>query len=296
MNPDILYQYLARDRAFRELQSQLELNLFIHFVSSSQSCPSSPCFLLRWCYLSPVVFQPGGPSRTSYLRVHLYLDQIALTPMYVTQVIYLQHFRFCTCVSWLNPVLCNQGALVLGAYSPDAVKSINPLLHSFPFAILQVQAALGLGDDGLVQFAHGYVIHLLQDYVGHHAGGFLNPKEDHPLEFACDAQLWSTRPSGFSLHRASEAVTTFFSSATAQYAKLVNNSALYVDPAAAASAWSKFGLLMDAEVVAVNFDFAFQRDILRYDVCNATTVPAALANLQLAQAWTDTAAARYALA
>ncbi len=121
--------------------------------------------------------------------------------------------------------------------------------------------------------------------MGHHANGFLNPAEDHPLEFAVDANLWKSKPSGFAVHTASAAMFNFFAATTQAYAVAVNNSALAISVAVATSAWSSFNDLMVAETVAILPYFWFQKDLLKDDFCRATTVPEALANLARAQDW-----------
>ena len=204
----------------------------------------------------------------------------------------------------VSPVNCTSpdGSLVLGAYAPDAIKPVQPALHSFAFGIFQLQRAFQqaamqpiLSTDAFdpVAYAHGYLVHLLQDFVGHHPGGFLNPAQDHPLEFAVDARSWKLRPAGFHLKSASPALATFVSGASGAYATAVNQSGLALGVDAVSHAFTKFGLVMDAEVVAATLDFTYEKDIFQYDVCHARDVAEALANLALARAWMQNAVAQY---
>ena len=68
-----------------------------------------------------------------------------------------------------------------GASAPDAFKRIAPHLHSLQFAAHLYEAAVHDGGDNEVAFALGFGCHLCHDMVGHHAAGFLNPQEDHPV-------------------------------------------------------------------------------------------------------------------
>ena len=113
---------------------------------------------------------------------------------------------------------------------------------------------------------------------------FLNPLEDHPLELAVDALEWKSRPTGFSVHTASDAAYAFVANATAAW-----NASLAITAAQAAQQWQQFGLFILAEQAIISLDSTFQNDIIKYDVCNATDWTHAQANLFLAQKWAQTA-------
>jgi hypothetical protein len=142
-------------------------------------------------------------------------------------------------------------------------------------------------------YSMGYIAHLLQDYVGHHTNGFLNPNHDHALEFAVDALVWKQRSPGFKIHNPDQNAYLFVANATLQYSIAKNQSALYVTADTAQSLWSKFKLLMSAELLAIDLDFSFENDIFKYDVCNASSVQSAMINLQAAQNWMHMAVAEF---
>lgn len=188
------------------------------------------------------------------------------------------------------------GSFVLGGFSPDAFKKAHPTLHSFEYAAFQLEYAMNntistseksssaVAFDA-VTFSKGFAAHLLQDYVGHHSNGFLNPKEDHPLELSVDALMWSSRSSGFQLHTADTAAFEFFSNATQAFALFKNDSTLHLTPSQASFSWEAFDALMISELVIISLDFTYKQDILKYDVCGAKTVDEALANFNYADSW-----------
>ena len=106
---------------------------------------------------------------------------------------------------------------------PDAFKYTRDWMHTFEYAAFQVERAAvwsynqnnvhtnktavdGQDDDASFlgwnssmefihtdvtkAFSYGYLLHLLEDYVGHHTGGYLNPKKDHRLEFDVDTLFY----------------------------------------------------------------------------------------------------------
>ena len=176
---------------------------------------------------------------------------------------------------------------MLGAFSPDAFKQAHRFIHSFEYAAAQFEFARHAPPSptfNATAFSLGFVAHLLQDYVGHHANGFLNPAEDHPLEIAVDAYEYKNRVPGFGVHSAGAEAAAFIASSTAAY-----NASTALTAAEAASQWSSFNLLQLAELALIYVDFSFQTDIQKYDVCKAADWPHALANLEFAQQWSANA-------
>jgi hypothetical protein len=70
------------------------------------------------------------------------------------------------------------GSFVLGAFSPDAFKTDHRQMHDFGYASAQVEYARSLPQPAspshfnATAFSLGFVAHLLQDHVGHHANGY----------------------------------------------------------------------------------------------------------------------------
>lgn len=93
----------------------------------------------------------------------------------------------CAVVPLSECIDTTNGVFILGSFSPDVFKKNYPIVHSFEYASFQLSYARQLHAQGsvpgfdAVRFSQGYVTHLIEDYVGHHHNGFLNPTEDHPL-------------------------------------------------------------------------------------------------------------------
>lgn len=90
----------------------------------------------------------------------------------------LSHQLFaCALVTPADCVLVD-GSFVLGAFSPDAFKTQHRQMHDFGFASAQVDYARSLPQPAspshfnATAFSLGFVAHLLQDHVGHHANGY----------------------------------------------------------------------------------------------------------------------------
>eukprot|EP00656_Telonema_subtile_P029710 TRINITY_DN32793_c0_g1_i1.p1 TRINITY_DN32793_c0_g1~~TRINITY_DN32793_c0_g1_i1.p1 ORF type:complete len:216 (-),score=52.14 TRINITY_DN32793_c0_g1_i1:199-846(-) len=164
--------------------------------------------------------------------------------------------------------------------APDAFKKLAPSLHSLPFAALLYTAAQNEGGAELTDFALGYGCHLAQDSIGHHANGFLNPQEDHPLEFAVDAYV--SRQHSPEFVQMDTEMTQLVASASAT----ANGSVPVVSPQEAIKAVSEFRALTTAERAAVAVDVGWSRAIVKDSFCAVSELSDALQNFWLSGNWT----------
>lgn len=177
---------------------------------------------------------------------------------------------------------------ITGGSSPDAVKKLENALHTFTFAAALYETATSSNTSSDIEFALGYGCHLAHDYVGHHAKGFLNPLEDHPLEFAVDTyvETLSNKPSFNQLTSAMEALIAKTSrSASSVYPFISKVSLTQVQSSVGA-----FKKLTTAEHLAIQVNKLFYKSQLVKDsYCNISHVQDAVLNFKRATNWSISA-------
>lgn len=181
----------------------------------------------------------------------------------------------------------SSAAFVAGASSPDAFKGAAPALHSLPFAAALHTAATASGDADLHAFALGFGCHLAQDAVGHHGHGYLNPAEDHPLEFAVDSYVQKNEPGsgGGTLQQISDAQAALVANASVVYAHSSGDPSAALTMAQASKSVSSFELLTTAEAAAIAVNFLYKSEMVKYDACGAKDFAATLANYEVSRGW-----------
>ena len=168
-----------------------------------------------------------------------------------------------------------------GASAPDAFKHISPQLHNPLFASVLFQVAEESGQG--IDFALGYGCHLSHDAVGHHTAGFLNPSEDHPLEFAMDSFIAKElSPPSFCQITPSEIALVVNASvkAAAEYPKIKA-----IDLKQAQEAVLKFRALTTAEAVAMPLNFEYKSQLIKESYCKVTTLSQVVANFNQSRDW-----------
>ena len=201
---------------------------------------------------------------------------------------------------------------------PDAFKKTRNWMHSFDYAGFQLeQAAIWneesrpvsfwntslefVHEDVVKAFSCGYMLHLMEDYVGHH--GYLNPNHDHAMEFNIDTLLyllhqkdpppWQYRRGGMnsivSHPEMLQTLARFISETSQQYANWKGNitdNGLSVEQVARCV--RRFSRLIQLESYAlVANSKTYQTEMIREDACHATTFHGANATLQRAIQWTE---------
>jgi hypothetical protein len=126
-----------------------------------------------------------------------------------------------------NPSLGVSDSLMAGSITPDIVKGVVPRLHSADFAAYLLNRSLTQNESSA--FSFGFALHIIQDYIGHHASGYLNPAKDHPQEAAVDAFVWKNRPQGFSMKEPSSADVAFLLESSSLYARDLGDPSLALD-------------------------------------------------------------------
>ena len=178
-------------------------------------------------------------------------------------------------------------AFLAGCSAPDAFKELEPSMHSLAFATTLYNTAHQNGSAEAIDFALGWGCHLTQDAIGHHARGFLNPKEDHPLEFATDSDIYHNFGHGYSeIDSLAEALVV---SASA-------NTTAPITEALASKAVSKFKLLTKAESAAMEVNFLYKKQMVSDSFCNVSSFGAVTANFNLAQKWTQSVCSAWQVA
>eukprot|EP00658_Telonema_sp_P-2_P040311 TRINITY_DN28832_c0_g1_i2.p2 TRINITY_DN28832_c0_g1~~TRINITY_DN28832_c0_g1_i2.p2 ORF type:complete len:253 (-),score=44.06 TRINITY_DN28832_c0_g1_i2:1344-2102(-) len=177
---------------------------------------------------------------------------------------------------------------IAGCSAPDAFKAIAPSLHSFQFAAsLYHAAATWNRTQAMEDFALGYGCHLAHDAVGHHANGFLNPSEDHPLELAVDA--WVYRHGADRFQPIPTEMTELMAIASAQAHVTWNGTIPVLTVADASRAVSKFGSLVKIERVGLMADWLYERQMGRESWCNVSSFGDVLLNLWRSGNWSEKA-------
>lgn len=186
----------------------------------------------------------------------------------------------------------NSPSFVLGASSPDAVKGTAPALHSLLFAahFAAFTASPPPGshlDPRAVDLSLGWGCHLAQDAVGHHVHGYLNPAEDHPLEFAVDTYVQHNKPGsgGGTLQKLDAPLTAAVVNASAAFAAATGTKGAELTTASAAKAVAAFDKLTSEEGVAIDVNFFYKSEMKKDDSCGAHSFGDALRNYELARQW-----------
>ena len=152
----------------------------------------------------------------------------------------------------------------IGSMAPDALKSFN--LHNLVFAGHQWQYAHANCSD-MLPFAEGFAAHIVEDAVGHHPQGYLNPSVDHPQEFAVDTYAtkdWAEKE---------DIMVTFTSLndtvSTELHAFLGATSGLEL--ADILNSINTFDHLLVEESLAIPFNVAYKFEMIEFDTDNSTT-------------------------
>ena len=252
-----------------------------------------------------------------------------------------------------NRNLTLEAVFVTANSFPDAFKYKRKWMHTLEYAAFQVERAAlwkiyrpfrssldnrtGWNNsldfiltDAIKAFSYGYLLHLLEDYVGHHNGGYLNPEKDHRLEFDVDtffywqhkndAPPWFYRNNdgmGMSIIQSNgqvrQEIADFVSDTSQKYYDfwIANKNGTV-------SEFRKESNLLetrehkglstkdvkdcilhftritsDVESIAMKANFkTFREGMIKYDICNAQTFQAASAALQTVMAWTEESLAK----
>jgi len=210
---------------------------------------------------------------------------------------------------------------------PGAFKYVRDWMHTLEYAAFQVELAASwnkseqilqlvknntylqwkssidfIQTDTVKAFSYGYLLHLLEDYIGHHAGGYLNPNHDHLLELDVDALFylqhkndpapWFYDNYGLSVISSSpqvrKEILDFVSQASRLYAdqiKKINGSAVVeegLNPKRAEQCIHRFTRLLELEQYSLEVNaLSYKAGMVRYDVCHAETFSAANKTLQI---------------
>lgn len=213
---------------------------------------------------------------------------------------------------------------------PDAFKFTRDWMHSLEYAAFQVEAAARwslnntvntlqqrqeqrtsllwtssydfLQTDAMKAFSYGYLLHLIEDYVGHHDHSYLNPQKDHLLEFdvdtlfyqmhKSDAAPWYYKDDGIAIMLERNAtlldqIATFISKTSSDYAKIDNITSgltkkqilVNLHRFLTVVKMEKAGLILNKRT--------YRHGMVAYDVCHAKTFNQANGTLQRAIAWTE---------
>jgi hypothetical protein len=181
---------------------------------------------------------------------------------------------------------------VTGGSSPDSVKKLEGALHTFTFAsTLYLEAKKNDNTDDL-DFALGYGCHLAHDAVGHHLAGFLNPQEDHPLEFAVDTYVHlklDNSTFGQVTPRQELLIANASTSASSIYPFISTVSLSQVQKSV-----SNFKKLTTAESIALPLNrWTYSKQLVKDSYCNVTGINGALVNFARATNWSKLACNRW---
>lgn len=214
---------------------------------------------------------------------------------------------------------------------PDAFKEERSWMHSFDYAAFQLeQSALWSGSgksswtnsidfiqsDAIKAYSYGYMMHLLEDYVGHHNQGYLNPKKDHLLELDVDTLFylvhqkdyppWQYRDRRmltiFDNKQAKEEIVSFVADISQHYAELNidmlrNFNGAYshrgeggLSKKQVERCINQFSRLLRMESFAMRANTrTYKSGMVQYDVCHAKSFVSANATLNTAMEWTKEA-------
>jgi hypothetical protein len=217
-----------------------------------------------------------------------------------------------------------EGVFVTANFYPDAFKRARHWMHSFTYAAFQLEEAalwnrnstenvnhwnnsLDFCRTTIRAFSYGYMLHMIQDFVGHYKGGYLNPQADHPLEWEVDtlvytlhkndASPWHYRNNGMEVIEENAQVrpqlVNFISATSQQFAKLILvQNGPYPDHRGGLSKkqvgqWIRFftSVVQMEHFSIVANEKAYQTGMVHYDACNATKFDDANATLHRAMDW-----------
>eukprot|EP00931_Biecheleriopsis_adriatica_P100845 TRINITY_DN76086_c0_g1_i1.p1 TRINITY_DN76086_c0_g1~~TRINITY_DN76086_c0_g1_i1.p1 ORF type:complete len:268 (-),score=52.50 TRINITY_DN76086_c0_g1_i1:63-845(-) len=193
----------------------------------------------------------------------------------------------------LDHVRSGSHSFLAGCVAPDAYKHFAPWLHSLDFAAYLWERARSTGNQDVLDFALGWGCHIAHDLVGHHSGGFLNPKHDHLLELAADAFLWHTAPALRYLQPIDGVREKLVVEASRDASRGSSGSMPEISEATAASSTSSFSMLATAERAVLVLDMLYESQIVSYSACPVANFSAALANFRLATNWSQAACAAW---
>lgn len=232
---------------------------------------------------------------------------------------------------------------------PDAFKYTRDWMHTLEYAAFQVERAtvwsqnqkgstgtanIIIDDDPrmvwnnsvefiqtdiITAFSYGYLLHLMEDYVGHHKGGYLTPKKDHQLELDVDTLVylqheddgppWYYRDAGMATIQSNQQlrheIALFVSDTSQLYASndwkqmhhsnnitamilVADKHETGITTKEIEDCIQRFTKLVRLESVAMQANSKiYQAGMVRYDVCDAPTFTVANATLQKALEWTE---------
>eukprot|EP00933_Yihiella_yeosuensis_P029654 TRINITY_DN23295_c0_g1_i1.p1 TRINITY_DN23295_c0_g1~~TRINITY_DN23295_c0_g1_i1.p1 ORF type:complete len:274 (+),score=42.39 TRINITY_DN23295_c0_g1_i1:38-859(+) len=185
----------------------------------------------------------------------------------------------------------NSSSFLAGCSAPDAFKFTEESLHSLQFAVYLFEAAKSDSADA-IDFALGWGCHLIQDLISHHPRGFLNPKHDHPLEFAADSYVWKNgfqklpyQKTSIKLQSLVAKASKLASAASAEFKQAVNVSA--ITDSQAENAVEKFNALTYAEIVAMTANVVYKTEMRHWSFCPVTSFEDVIKNFELSVSWSD---------
>jgi hypothetical protein len=219
------------------------------------------------------------------------------------------------------PDLLLEGVFITANFFPDAFKRVRDWMHSFEYATFQLEEAatwehnstfcwnnsIDFSNTPIRAFSYGYMLHMIQDFVGHYNGGYLNPKADHPLEWQVDtlfytlhksdASPWYYRKNGMTIieqnPQVRQQLMTFISATSQQFAKQKlpqkgpnydNRGGLSEKQVGQSIRHITTLVYMEQFAIMAN-EMAYQAGMVRYDACNATNFDHANNTLHRAMDW-----------
>lgn len=189
-------------------------------------------------------------------------------------------------------------SFLVGSFSPDALKKIDLLFHTFEFAKFQYDFAVKSADRfksaefSPVGYAAGFGGHLAADLVGHHANGFLANSGDHEVSFALDGYIFFNIWGGNTSHpkltyqpMGSEGITFVYEAITA-FAQETKE----VSPVTAAQILTAFTNHKNTEAdreskILLYSEDLIEGDLMKYSFCQVKTFSDVLKHLDLSCRW-----------
>jgi hypothetical protein len=177
-----------------------------------------------------------------------------------------------------------------GCSAPDAFKGVEPSLHGLPFAAALYDFARLQKNNSkdAIDFALGFGCHLTHDFVGHHANGFLNPEEDHPLEIATDAFVYH-QARGMKFEEINDEMTSM----VVQASTVAGGSIHAITQSDGSSSVLKFRALTTSEEGGIAVDPTFKASMIKDSFCNVSAFEDVQVNFDRSANWSQAACSQW---